>query len=602
MSPRPTFLSLLGFLALGFSRLLAAPSGGPYGPIQQTYAVPANAHAVYYVAPDGDATADGRSVDRPTTVESAVTRVVTGDAIIFRGGEYRTGNLQFNQGITLQPYADEQPVLKGTRIVSPAQAVKQRNGLFRVKWETLFPLPPQPWWRRESVGATTPLWLFNNDMVFVDGKPLQTVGWEGDVHADSFSVDYVNGNIYLAVDPAEHLVEITTFDNAITRVVGDVHGKSNDHRGPIIRGLTFTQYAYRGIEIEGYDPEKISAESEHGKDVIGTTLENVTITHCSRVAGYFRGDNMVFRHCLISDTSTEGIFILASNDALLEKNIFRRNNVENIKGYFPAAVKIFNQTRRVIVRDNLLVDNPNSEGIWYDVGNVDGVFVNNWIENSSNGFFFEISKGVTCAGNVFVNCRSGAVVLNSSGARIYNNTFINADLRIQRTTRSAVGDHFDWHPASGPGVDERLGHEVVNNLFVNDGSLEAPSVQIQQDDALVDRLKEPSLARFDHNAYVRAPAASRLALLKWAPAPTPTGNADYASLTDLRAVAPQFESHSLELENYGGPAVRSIELKRFELSPAFPGLTVGGEIPAAIAALIDLPAAAGGAPGACGTW
>src|SRR5690606_31848102 len=126
----------------------------------------------------------------------------------------------------------------------------------------------------ESNGATTPLWLFNNDMVFVDGQPLKTVGWEGEVDAGSFSVDYAAGNIYLAVDPTEHLVEITVHDNALTRTIADVHGKSSDRIGPVIRGVTFTQYAFRAIEIEGYDPEKVSAEHEHGKDVIGTTLEH----------------------------------------------------------------------------------------------------------------------------------------------------------------------------------------------------------------------------------------------------------------------------------------------------------------------------------------
>ena len=33
---------------------------------------------------------------------------------------------------------------------------------------------------------------------------------------------------------------------------------------------------------------------------------------------------MTFRHCKISDTSTEGLYIIASNDVLLEKNIFTR--------------------------------------------------------------------------------------------------------------------------------------------------------------------------------------------------------------------------------------------------------------------------------------
>ena len=180
-----------------------------------------------------------------------------------------------------------------------------------------------------------------------------------------------------------------------------MHGKTYDRKGPAIRGITFTQYAYRALEVEGKkqftsadeptdEPVGLADPSTFGKEVVGTLLENVSITFCSRVAGYFRGDGLIIRNSLISDTSTEGIYVIGSSDVLLERNIIRRNNVEHLTGYYPAAVKIFNQTRRVTCRDNLVLDNPDSNGIWYDVGNRDAVFVNNWIENAQDGFFFEI--------------------------------------------------------------------------------------------------------------------------------------------------------------------------------------------------------------------
>ena len=110
-------------------------------------------------------------------------------------------------------------------------------------------------------------------------------------------------------------------------------------------------------------------------------------------AAIFRGDGLVIRNSLFSDTSTEGLYVIGSSDVLLERNIFRRNNVEHLTGYYASAVKIFNQTRRVTVRDNLVLDNPESSGVWFDVGNRDGVFVNNYVEGAVNGFFFEISRG-----------------------------------------------------------------------------------------------------------------------------------------------------------------------------------------------------------------
>jgi len=100
-----SLLALLAFVAPLGSR--AQPSGGPYGPLPQTYEVPKDAPPVYFVAPDGKPDAPGTALESPTTIESAIARVVTGDAIILRGGAYRTGGLVLNQGVTLQPYRDE---------------------------------------------------------------------------------------------------------------------------------------------------------------------------------------------------------------------------------------------------------------------------------------------------------------------------------------------------------------------------------------------------------------------------------------------------------------------------------------------------------------
>ncbi|HTY86551.1 MAG TPA: right-handed parallel beta-helix repeat-containing protein [Candidatus Acidoferrum sp.] len=574
----------------------AQPSGGPYGPLPQTYAVPKDAAHVYYVAPDGKADAAGTSLAEPTTLEAAITKVVTGDAIILRGGTYRVGGLQFNQGITLQPYADEQPVLKGTRVADKWDT--QGNGLFSTTWSNLFPMKPQSWWRRDREGRKTPLWLFNNDMVFVDGRPLKTVGWDGAVDTNSFYIDYDAGRVYIGINPANHLVEITAYDGALTRVIGEAHGKASDHKGPIIRGLTFTQYAYRALEVEGTEPQGLADPATFGKDVIGTTLENLTISHCSRVAGYFRGDKFTMRNCLITDTSTEGVYLIASSDCLLEKNIFARNNVEEITGYFPSAVKIFNQTRRVTCRDNLVLDNPHSNGIWYDVGNVDGVFVNNWVENCQDGFFFEISKGAICAGNVFVNCDKGVRVLNSSNVRVYHNTLINTVASIERTERSAVNDHFGWHPSTGPDVDQREGHVFMGNLIVADASLSGPLLRFEQAAVLCGKLTRPQVKQLDDNVYVRSGDQNAGPLLTWSPEEGSGCKSAFATPAEFQKAHPEFEAHSQYYPGWYGSVVKSTVLKRCELIRPFPKPIEEDSLPADIQQLLGWSKADARTPGA----
>lgn len=568
---KPGFLPTLLALLAAPLPCAAQPSGGPYGPVPQRYELPQAAH-VYFVAPEGRAEASGASVEAPTSIEAAIARVVGGDAIVMRGGTYRTGGLQLNQGVTIQPYLDEVPVLKGTRVATEWQALGQ--GVWRTRWPTLFPAGPLGWWQREREGMRTPLHRFNNDMVFIDGEALQPAGWEGGLDARSFYVDYASGHVYVGTDPAGRLVEITAHDIALHRPSRDVNGKASDRKGPVLRGINFTQYAYRAIDIEGRkpstpvseeptdDPAGPSPESEHGKEVVGTVLENVSITHCSRVAGYFRGDGLVIRNSLVSDTGTEGLYVIGSSDVLLERNLIRRNNVRRLTGYYPAAVKIFNQSHRVTVRDNLVIEQPDSNGVWYDVGNRDGVFVNNHVEGTQAGLFFEISRGITVAGNVFVNNQQGIRVLNSADARVLHNTFVDSPVLIDRDARSAEGDHFGWHPRTGPGVDERVGHVFAANLLVAGAAVKGPLLRIEQAPALCGRVTAPMAARIDGNVYLRAGGGQPL--VSWAPLPGRPCQASFASLDEFRQAVPGVEARGRAASADAGAVFRSPELRRFE--------------------------------------
>jgi parallel beta-helix repeat protein len=600
MNTKPIFLLPMAALFLCLTIASAQPSGGPYGPIPKTYQLPKISGKIYFVAVDGLANQSGESVARATTLEAAIDRVQTGDAIVMRGGVYRTGNLILNQGITIQPYADEQPVLRGTFIATDWKDLG--NGLWKTTWSHLFPAAPDSWWSRDRFGKDTPLCLFNNDMVFIDGKFLHAVSREGEVNENSYYINYEAKQIYIGANPAHHLVEITAFDAALRRVIGDAHGKKADHVGPVIRGIVFTQYAYRALEIDGKEPEGVSPEAEHGKDVVGTMLEDCTITFCSRVAAYFRGDRLTVRRCKVSDTSTEGLYIIGSSDVLLEKNIFSRNNIERYTGYYPAAVKIFNQSYRVTCQDNLVIDLPYSNGIWYDVGNVDGRFLNNWIEGvgdvdrvfdhqrpypSQNGFFFEISKGAICAGNVFVNCDQGIFVLNSSNVQIYNNTLINSTACIARNARTAANDRmFGWHSSTGPDVDKRDGHIFVNNLISGDAFYRRPALFVWQPDSMNQRLPLSLMKQSDHNGYVRCIDSGSIPLILWSPTPGGGGQAEFETLNDLRKFYPQFDGNSLAFDAYGAPLFKSLELGNYQLLPNAPGALLGAQLPAEISKML----------------
>jgi len=590
--------------------LFAQPSGGPYGPVHRTYELPKTSSKIYYVAPDGKRSEPGSAPDKPTTLENAFEQVATGDYIILRGGTYRTGNLVLNQGVTIQPFENEKPVIKGTLIATEWK--KLRENLWVTKWEYLFDTLPASWWQRDREGMYTPLHKFNNDMVFVDGRFLQSAGWEGEVDENSFYINYNTGEVVIGVDPTDKLVEITAFDIAIKRTTKECHNKVSDKKGPIIRGITFTQYAFRALEIEGKDPEGISSEANHGKDVVGTTFENCEISYCSRVAAYLRGDSLTLRHCKISHTSTEGIFILSSNDVLLEKNIFTHNNIEQITGYYPAAVKIFNQCYRVTCNDNLIIDHPYSNGIWYDVGNVDGIFTNNWLQNiglqdrpfnrtslwpGENAFFFESSKGAIVAGNVFVNCEHGVTSLNSSNVGIYNNTFVNSTACIGRTSRSAADDHFGWHPATGPDVDKRVGHVFENNLFVAKKGFHRPLIYVWQPVELCEKIADTPIKLMDFNRYICEEENRNIPLILWSPYKNDACQAEFYLLDELNKFNSKYEANGSYSTESLNSVFKSEELGNFELiNPKSSGK--GPLLPEKVCKALNLPAKQIGIQGA----
>jgi len=603
------FLRILAFIFVA-GLVYAQPSGGPYGPIDQRYELP-KANKVYFVAPDGKADAPGIEVAQPTTIEAAMERVVTGDAIVLRGGIYRTGGLVLNQGITIQPYQEEHPILKGTEIATQWETLSKN--VWRTKWSHLFPAEPLPWWNRRGEGVVTPLHRFNNDMVFVDGELLSSKGWEGELDPHSFYVDYKNGFVYIGTDPAKRQVEITAHDSALVRTAGPAHGKVSDGRGPVIRGITFTQYAYRALEIEGKkhftandeptnEPVGISDPATYGKEVRNTLIENVTITYCSHVAGYFRGDGLIIRNSLVSDTSTEGIYVIGSSDVLLEKNIIRRNNFKQLTGYYPSAVKIFNQTHRVTFRDNLILEQPNSNGVWYDVGNRDAVIVDNYVEGAINGIFIEISRGATIAGNVVVNANRGLFVLNSADVHAYNNTFVNARVSFERNDRVAKGDVFDWHSTTGPAVDQREGHIFVHNVIAVSETYRDPLLDFtQRSPSLCGKLVHAQANEVNGNVYIRAASTATSAtvpLIVYAPSEAEGCVSQLVSLDDFRKLRPALEKNGVEIDRSTRSVLKGPDAGRFELQHALPGLPAINLLPPEVRSLLGWTETDAKTPGA----
>jgi len=246
---------------------------------------------------------------------------------------------------------------------------------------------------------------------------------------------------------------------------------------------------------------------------------------------------------------------------------------------------------------------PYSNGIWYDVGEVDGQFINNWVEGvgnihrplvpdrpwpSESGFFFEISKGAICAGNVFVNCDQGIFILNSSNVQIYQNTFVNSIATIARNARTPGNDRlFGWHSSTGPDVNEREGHIFVNNLLTGDENYQRPLLYIWQPDTLCKQLSRPMLKQFDNNVFYRYNEKSSIPLILWSPSKKDNCQLAAKSLDEIQKMHPDFLIQSQYFTDNIAP-FKSCELGNYQILQSFPGNKSATLLPVEIVKLLGI--------------
>jgi parallel beta-helix repeat protein len=220
------------------------------------------------------------------------------------------------------------------------------------------------------------------------------------------------------------------------------------------------------------------------------------------------------------------------------------------------------------------------------VGSVKREFLNKKPYPSENGFFFEISKGAVCAGNIFVNCDQGIFILNSSNVQVYQNTFINSTVCIGRNERSPVNDGtFGWHSGTGPDVSKRCGHVFVNNLLTADKNYHRPLLLLWQPDSMNQLFDGTQLKQFNYNMFVRNSNKNSNPLILWTPAINSDSQISFESLEELQKMYPEFSTHNQYFAD-DVPLFKSRELRNYQLLQTFPGYKIASLLPAEISKLL----------------
>jgi hypothetical protein len=156
---------------------------------------------------------------------------------------------------------------------------------------------------------------------------------------------------------------------------------------------------------------------------------------------------------------------------------------------------------------------------------------------------------------------------------------------IGRNARTAAGDHFGWHPSTGPDIDKRDGHIFVNNLLTGDKNFNRPLFFVWQPASLCDQVKNSQLKQLDNNVYVSG--SNKIdTLILWSSAQTSNCQISFSSPADLQKLYPDFSIHCKYFPNYNKQLFKSSELGNYQLLETFPGSNSALRLPDEISKLL----------------
>lgn len=536
---------------------------------------------VFYVAPEVSTVGGvpaGKSTNlntaaSPLTVAEAFARIDAipwnrrddNVAVIFRGGDYRGVSFQssYKNALLLQAYPGENPVLKGTEVVTNWTA---SGGRWYTASDPTGPLNfEKPRGSSEfgnftgqDVDFVDPIWnplSANREQVFINGQPKWQVGSLAEVAADTFFVDYDAHRIYIGENPTAKTVEVTAHEFAMKLWFIDDPDRTS------VRGLNFLGYGAVGLWIGG-----ISARVEDGV-FAWNGVNGMYISSGSP-------DCIVTNNEFVSN-GNGGARIQSADRVQVIDNIMRYNGIERPNAAWDTAGTKITRLSDALVKGNLVEHNYGT-GIWYDSSTFRTMTVDNVVRFNGSGVFVEISHDDAVAFNIIHDNNYGILVSGASDTRIYNNTLVNngtavvvrEDDRINDPTLNTVG------PTTRPAESlvgntwDTYGTVLVNNIYsgINETVLTYGTTIVELSRTLdqpviytvIDQynLTDPNKTKTlpmtsasmvytsDYNLYFD-PSAIQPTAVRWDPTPTFGGQINYATPAAFAAAVPGYESHAV---------------------------------------------------------
>jgi parallel beta-helix repeat protein len=392
---------------------------------------------VRYFDPEGSNTNDGKgsgpdrawkSLTSDTfdgngklVTKGTISLVPAGATLVFAAGRYACGDIKINKALTLQPAANAEVWLVGTKRVTSWQRVGTTN----VWWApcTVFKKVSETGVEQgKSVDPDHPE-ADLVEQVFVNDKPLAQVlplANAASLAADRFFVDRGTRRVYVHLsganaNPETQNVEVTAYENGLALEAPNLPSSQRI----IVRGLGFRNYAGRGLN------------SSSG--VKNLQLENCTFAYNSTDGANLNGnvDNVRVNRNTFAYNGRIGLRFGGPGraaqqivDIVAEHNVCSYNNQMLFKANYSAGGLKSVGLDGLLIRHNLFENNL-ANGLWLDEGTERAKVLSNISRgNDGIGIFFEISRGALIAGNTCYDNNSGIQISESSGVALLHNTLL----------------------------------------------------------------------------------------------------------------------------------------------------------------------------------
>ncbi len=383
--------------------------------------------ATYYVAIDGNDSANG-TVSAPwRSIQHAVDQLQPGDSALIGPGTYREC-IEVQRGgtaeapITLMSLPGARVVVSGADLLSEGwSTVAGVDGAYRHDWPHRFPINgpndlTHPDDKEHQLTGRA-------EQVLHDGRLLRQVLRRDQLAPGSFHVDLERQKLEVWLrdgrDPAKSELEASTRAQWLAAAPDVSHFR--------VRGITFryaANHAQRGAFV-------ISAGSSRE-----WVIKDCVFERANGAAVSVTGEGHQIRRCVFQDNGQLGFGAWSCHNSRLEECGIYRNNTKGYSTHWEAGALKITKSRGFAIERCRSIDNRGT-GIWYDIGNEKSEVSHCYVaDNDEAGIFYEISYGLHAHDNLIVNNANhrerpgdawghGGITLSSSeDCVIENNTLV----------------------------------------------------------------------------------------------------------------------------------------------------------------------------------